>query len=207
MPDSQMNFLISDIGKVNIECDSGQYTIMGQASEEYPAEQIIENGQTFTVSSDDLKDIITNTSYATSKDDLKPVLQGVLFQIDNDGFVSVATDGHRLVKLVKKQIHSLDFTGAVVVPTKFLALLFTQLEDKENIAMMIGKNHIQIQLKDILVTSRIIKDPYPDYEGVIPKDNTKTLVVNRTQFTEAIKRVSIFSNKSSRQIALKLSEN
>ena len=73
--------------------------------------------------------------------------------------------------------------------------------------MLIGDNHVQAQLEDIIVTTRIIKDPYPDYEGVIPKDNTKTFVVNRDSFTEAIKRVSIFSNKSSRQVALELSEN
>ena len=65
----------------------------------------------------------------------------------------------------------------------------------------------KLQLEDVIITSRIIKDPYPDYEGVIPKDNTKTLIVNRDSFTEAIKRVSIFSNKSSRQVALELSEN
>jgi DNA polymerase-3 subunit beta len=44
------------------------------------------------------------------------------------------------------------------------------------------------------------------FEGVIPKDNTKTLIINRISFTEAIKRVSIFSNKLSRQVALELSE-
>ena len=59
----------------------------------------------------------------------------------------------------------------------------------------------------MVITSRIIKDPYPDYEGVIPKDNNKTLVINNEKFSEAIKRVSIFSNKSSRQISLELSEN
>ena len=73
--------------------------------------------------------------------------------------------------------------------------------------MLIGDNHIQVQLEEVTITTRIIKDPYPDYEGVIPKDNTKTLIVNRKSFTEAIKRVSIFSNKSSRQVALELSEN
>ena len=73
--------------------------------------------------------------------------------------------------------------------------------------MLIGENHIQVQFEDVTIISRIIKDPYPDYEGVIPKDNTKTLVVNKNNFTEAIKRVSIFSNKSSRQVALELNEN
>ena len=207
MPESKIDFSVSDIGKMNISCNAGRYTIMGQPPEEFPSEQAVENSKTLQVSSSELKDIINNTSYAASRDDLKPVLQGVLFQIQNDGIVSVATDGHRLVKLEKKKLHSLDYTGDVVVPIKFLSLLTTQLTGEGDVSMLIGDNHIQVQLKEVTITTRIIKDPYPDYEGVIPKDNTKTLVINKNNFTEAIKRVSIFSNKSSRQVALELSEN
>ena len=207
MPESNIDFNVSDIGKMNIFCNSGRYTIMGQSSDEFPSEQTIENSKTLRISSKELKDIIDNTSYAASKDDLKPVLQGVLFKIQNDRIVSVATDGHRLVKLEKKKLHSLDYTGEVVVPIKFLSLLTTQLNDDGDVSWLIGDNHIQVQLEDVTITTRIIKDPYPDYEGVIPKDNTKTLVINKNSFTEAIKRVSIFSNKSSRQVALEISEN
>ena len=42
---------------------------------------------------------------------------------------------------------------------------------------------------------------------IFPKNNTKTLIVDKELFSEAIKRVSIFSNKSSRQVALNISEN
>ena len=207
LPNTNINFTVSDIGKVNIECNSGKYTIMGQSKEEFPAEQIIENSKKLIVSAEELKDIIINTSYAASRDDLKPVLQGVLFQIEKEAIVTVATDGHRLVKLEKKHLHSLDYTGQVVVPIKFLSILTSQMEDEGEITLLIGEDHVQVQLENVIITTRIIKDPYPDYEGVIPKDNTKTLVINREDFSEAIKRVSIFSNKSSRQVALELSEN
>ena len=60
-------------------------------------------GKILTFSGKELKDIIQNTSYAASRDDLKPVLQGVLFKIEKDGIISVATDGHRLVKLEKNK--------------------------------------------------------------------------------------------------------
>ena len=207
MPDVIMNFTVSDIGKINIECNAGQYTIMGQSNDEFPTEQKIENSKTLTVLGEELKDIINNTSYAASKDDLKPVLQGVLFQIENEGIVSVATDGHRLVKLEKKKLHALDYTGSVVVPTKFLSLLNSQLKNNSDVSMLIGDNHIQVQIDNVIITTRIIKDPYPDYEGVIPKENTKTLVINKEAFSDAIKRISIFSNKSSRQVALEISDN
>jgi len=207
MPEKNIDFSVSDIGKMNISCNAGHYTIMGQPSEEFPSEQTVENSKQLKVSSEELKDIINNTSYAASKDDLKPVLQGVLFQIENDGIVSVATDGHRLVKLEKKNVHSIDYIGNVVVPIKFLVLLTTQLKDDGDVSMLIGDNHIQVNIEDVIITTRIIKDPYPDYEGVIPKNNTKTLIINKNNFTEAIKRVSIFSNKTSRQVALELSES
>ena len=70
-----------------------------------------------------------------------------------------------------------------------------------------GENHIQIQLINGTIMSRTIKDPYPDYEGVIPKENSNTLIVDKGLLEEAIKRVSIFSNKSSRQISLNISDN
>jgi len=207
MPENLMKFNVSDIGKVNIECNEGKYTIMGQPSEEFPSKQTIENSKTLRVSGEELKDIINNTSYAASRDDLKPVLQGVLFQIENNEIVSVATDGHRLVKLEKKKLNALDYTGSVVVPTKFLSLLNSQLINDYDVSILIGDNHVQVEIEDMVITTRIIKDTYPDYEGVIPKENKKTLVVNRNNFTEAIKRISIFSNKSSRQVALEISNN
>ena len=207
MPEDEINFNISENRRVNIICSSGNYTIGGQPNEEFPAEQKLDNPQTLTISSNELKNIINDTSYATSKDDLKPVLQGVFFQIEKNGIVSVATDGHRLVKTERKNINNQDYVGSIVVPTKFLNLLNTQLTSQNNISLLIGDNHIQVNINNIIITSRTIKDPYPDYEGVIPKENNKTLIVNKENFTSAIKRISIFSNKASKQIALEITEN
>ncbi len=65
--------------------------------------------------------------------------------------------------------------------------LNNQLEEETKASIIIGDNHIQIKLEKGTITSRIIKDPYPDYDGVIPKDNTKTLIIDKKTFTEAIK--------------------
>jgi len=207
MTEGKISFSISDIGKVSIACNQGQYTIMGLPQDEFPVEQAIENETAFTMDSKELLMIIKNTTYATSRDDLKPVLQGVLFQVDEQGFVSVATDGHRLVKYEKKDIHTPDYKGTVVVPTKFLSLLKNQLDEKESVSMIVGDNHIKIKINHGTIISRIIKDPYPDYEGVIPKDNSQTLIIDRDSFTAAVNRVSIFSNKASRQVSLNITKN
>ena len=110
------------------------------------------------------------------------------------------------VKVEKNDVHTIDYKGSVVVPSKFLSLLNNQLEEENETTMTIGDNYIQSKLNNGKLTSRIIKDTYPDYEGVIPKDNTKTLIVDKNAFSDAIKRVSIFSNKASKQVALNISE-
>ena len=48
----------------------------------------------------------------------------------------------------------------------------------------ICENHIHIEIDDIIITTRIIKDPYPDYDGVIPKENTNTVIINKECFSE-----------------------
>ena len=59
LPETNISFTVSDIGKVNIECNYGKYTIMGQQHEEFPSEQKIENNKEFIVSANELKDIIS----------------------------------------------------------------------------------------------------------------------------------------------------
>ena len=49
-----------------------------------------------------------------------------------------------------------------------------------------------------------IDGKYPNYEAVIPKENPNVLVIDRLQFMSSIKRVSIFANKTTHQIKLKL---
>ena len=89
----------------------------------------------------------------------------------------------------------------------FLSLLNALLEKNENSSMIVAENHIQMQINNATITSRIIKETFPDYEGVIPKDNENILIIDKNIFTEAVKRVSIFSNKASKQVALNISEN
>jgi len=57
---------------------------------------------------------------------------------------------------------------------------------------------------DIILVCRLIDGKYPNYEAVIPKENPNVLTIDRSQFLSSIKRVSIFSNKTTHQIKLKL---
>ncbi|MFQ6609216.1 MAG: DNA polymerase III subunit beta, partial [Fidelibacterota bacterium] len=174
---------------------------------EFPAIPTIDQANELLLKSEDLTEMIDNTIYTVSRDEMKPALQGVLLQVNENQIITVATDGHRLVRFIKEQKKSQAFEGQVVMPSKFLALIRHQLNDIEDLALKISENHVQISFDDTIIYSRIIKQRFPDYESVIPQDNDKKLVVNKNELLSSVKRVSIFSNKSTKQISLSITKD
>ena len=191
--------------KTSIKTDFGEYDLMAKPADEFPAIPEIGNKYNFKISSEILKKIIKTTFFAISKDELKPALTGVLFRINKPNIIAVSTDGHRLVRHIRKDFTSNKIKGDFIAPRKFLSFLLTQLLDKE-VKMLLGENYIAAKLNTDIVITRLIDERFPDYESVIPKDNNKTLIINKDDFLSAVKRVSIFSNKSTHQVAINLIE-
>ena len=99
-----------------------------------------------------------------------------------------------------------DYNYKVVVPSKFLSVLFDHISMEENINLQLSNDHIMVQIGNINIISRLIKDQYPDFEAVIPYENNKEIIINKDKLIHAVKRVSIFSNKTTKQISLSFSE-
>ena len=204
LPDCELNFSISANGKITINNNVGNYSIMALNPEEFPSEPILESISNIDIEAKLMQNMINNTLYAASKDDLKPVLQGVLFNIENNTITGVATDGHRLVKTTNSVDG--DYNQKVIVPSKFLSALMDNLKSNQNISLQLSDNHIMVQLTNINIISRIIKDQYPDFESVIPYENNKEVRIDKHNLIDAVKRVSIFSNKTTKQISLSFSD-
>ena len=99
-----------------------------------------------------------------------------------------------------------DYNHKVIVPYKFLAALLDSIDNNQNINLQLSDNHIMVQINNINIISRIIKDQYPDFESVIPYENNKEIQINRDELINAVKRVSIFSNKTTKQLSLSFSD-
>jgi len=207
MPDEKICFSLTDIGKIGISSTFGNYTIMGQKTDDFPSRFSLENTKKITLKSQELNKIINNTTYAISKDEMKPALQGVLFEIEKNNITAVATDGHRLVCYKKNIEEEISFTGSVVVPKKFLNIISHQDDKGETTDIILSENHVKISKKNIITTSRIIKEKYPEYKKVIPQDNNLEAVIEKNTFAESIKRVSVFSNKSTKQVSTEFDQN
>ncbi len=72
---------------------------------------------------------------------------------------------------------------------------------------LVRDNHMTALINGDTYFTRIIDERFPDFDSVIPKDNDKELIVDRNEILSAVRRVSIFSNRSTHQIALRLSSD
>jgi len=199
-----LTFSIDKHFGIEITSDNGKYKVMGENPDNFPKEPAADETSSFNTTSAILVTAINKTLFAVSNDDLRPAMTGVFFEMDKKGLQFVATDAHRLVRYKRTDV-SCPKTDSLIVPKKPLTLLKTALPDNEDeITISYNSNHLFVKHGTTQMSCRLIDARFPDYKVVIPVDNPYKLTVSRTDFQSALRRVSIFSNKSTNQVALNI---
>lgn len=204
IPEQPLTFNIDKNFGVELTSDNGKYKVMGENPDNFPKEPAADDATTFSMSSSVLVNAINKTLFAVSNDDLRPAMTGVFFELDKKGFQCVATDAHRLVKYRRTDI-SCPKSDSFIVPKKPLNLLKAALPDNEDqLNISYNSNHLFIQHGQTHMSCRLIDARFPDYKVVIPTDNPYKLIASRSDFQGALRRVSVFSNKSTNQVVLSI---
>lgn len=204
LPDQPLTFNIDKNFGIEITSDNGKYKVMGENPDNFPKEPSADTTTSFTMTSSALVTAINKTLFAVSNDDLRPAMTGVFFELDKKGITAVATDAHRLVKYKRNDV-SCPKADTFIVPRKPLNLLKSALPDNQDeLKVSYNSNHLFVDHGSTQMVCRLIDARFPDYKVVIPGDNPYKMVVSRTDFQSALRRVSIFSNKSTNQVALSI---
>ena len=148
---------------------------------------------------------INKALFAVSNDDLRPAMTGVFFELNKKYIQFVATDAHRLVRYKRTDV-ACPKDESFIVPKKPLNLLKNALPDNDDeLTISYNSNHLFVSHGTTQLICRLIDARFPDYKVVIPTDNPYKLIVNKADFQGALRRVSVFSNKSTNQVALTIS--
>ena len=188
---------------VEISSDYGKYKVAGQDGEDFPKIPEISGGKSFEMPSSVLAASINRTVFATGNDEIRPVMSGVFFQLSKDDITFVATDAHRLVRYTRKDAKA-NATGAFILPKKPLNLLKNLPSGDGKVKITYNDSNAFFEFDNYQIICRLIEGKYPNYEAVIPKENPNQLTIDRVAFMNSIRRVSIFSNKTTHQVRLKL---
>src|SRR3954464_3800610 len=205
IPDQPLTFNIDKNFAIEITSDNGKYKVMGENPDNFPKEPVADETTSFSMISSALVTAINKTLFAVSNDDLRPAMTGVFFELDKNFIQFVATDAHRLVRYKRTDVKC-PKNDSFIVPRKPLNLLKSALPDNDDeITISYNSNHLFVKHGTTAMSCRLIDARFPDYKVVIPNDNPYKLVVAKTDFQNALRRVSVFSNKSTNQVALNIS--
>ncbi|MBJ6367053.1 DNA polymerase III subunit beta [Snuella sedimenti] len=203
-PEQPLTFVVEDNNTIEISSNHGKYALAYASGEEFPKAVVLEDPSKTIVTGDILATAISKTIFAAGNDDLRPVMSGVFFQFSTEGLTFVATDAHKLVKYSRADVTASQ-VAEFIMPKKPLNLLKGILAaSEEDVTIEYNESNAKFTFENSELICRLIDGKYPNYEAVIPKENPNKLVIDRTQFLNSVRRVSIFSNKTTHQIRLKI---
>jgi DNA polymerase-3 subunit beta len=205
LPNQPLTFDIDKNFGIEITSDNGKYKVMGENPDNFPKEPPADDTSAFTMTSHQLLTAINKSIFAVSNDDLRPAMTGVFFELEKTGLTVVATDAHRLVRYRLKEVNC-PKTDNFIVPKKPLNLLKSSLPDNEDeISVSYNSNHMFVTHGTVELSCRLLDARFPDYKVVIPAENPYRMTIGRQDFQSALRRVSIFSNKSTNLVTLNIS--
>ena len=199
-----LTFSKTDNNTIEISASNGKYSLAYLNGDEFPKQIELLDAYETKVKASDLGNAINSTIFASGTDDLRPVMNGVFFQFNSDSLKFVATDAHKLVKFETTE-YTANEVSEFIMPKKPLQILKGILQG-ENSELVIQHNdsNAKFIFDKSSITCRLIDGKFPNYEAVIPKDNPNVLTIDRQLFLNSVRRVSIFSNKTTNQIRIKI---
>ena len=208
LPEQPVTFSIDDQNyNIEINSDNGRYKLAGENSADFPKVPSISDGYSSEINSDVLNSAISNTIFSTSTDELRPAMTGVFFKLASAECTFVSTDGHRLVKYIRTDIKGDEVDHDMILPRKSLNLLKSILpsDSSSEIKLEFNASNAYFSFENIKMVCRLIDERYPDYDNVIPSDNSNNVTISKPEILGSLKRISIYANKTTNQVRFKIS--
>jgi DNA polymerase-3 subunit beta len=192
-----------------IRAGSSRFKIHGLAADDFPTLPSLPaaepNGRV-QIPFADFRRMVAKVLFAVSAEESRFQLNGALLKVKDGSLEIVATDGHRLA-LVEKREETLAKAGAedsVLVPRKALQEL-QRLEGEGLLEFRRGEHHLSFRLGRRELICRILEGTFPDYERVIAKDNDKKVLFDRKALAEAVQRAALMTSDRARAVRLQFS--
>ncbi len=209
LPDQPLTFDVNDETlEVYIYYHNGKYNFIGLKGDEYPQpKELKDSAISIQMDAETLFEGINRTVFATADDELRPVMNGIYFDITADNLTFVASDGHKLVRVITNDAKG-EGRSSFILPKKPANLLKSLLpKETGTVELKFDENNAYITMNNYTMVCRFVEGRYPNYNSVIPQNNPNSVTLDRLSLLNALKRVAVFSNPGSSLIKLQLAED
>ena len=202
LPPSPVKMAAAGEQRVTLDCGRSHFKILGLPRDEFPSFPAVRFNESWRIRSGELQKLISHTSFAVSTEESRPILNGVLWELRPESMRMVATNGHRLAKMELPIKTAAAPSSDLIVPPKALEQVRRLFPQDEELEIARGENHLGFRSPFTSVFTRLIEGPYPPYDQVIPRDNNRVAVADRTSLMSALRRMSVIASDQTHRIRL-----
>ncbi|MBS3740714.1 MAG: DNA polymerase III subunit beta [Candidatus Cloacimonetes bacterium] len=205
LPDNEIFFETKD-KSLHVKCEHINFDLIYTGTDDFPEMPERDWDDSFQIDANLFSDMVEKTSFAVSEQVGRPAFSGVLWEIDSDTQIMVATDGKRLGKF-KTDLSLNVEKNKMIIPIKGLNLVRRIIGDNgEKLDILPEENVISFKYDSYKIFSRLIEANYPDYDAVIPYDNSKFVKMNPQDLKKAVQRISLLASEDTLKVKLIFSE-
>lgn len=205
LPEQPLTFSLDNKSfSIEITSDNGKYKLTGENGEDFPRIPVPQDIKDIKLSSAVLKKAISHSLFAVGTDELRPAMTGVNLELNSEGITFVATDAHKLVRFKRSDTKATKSTS-LIIPRKALMLLNNALPMEDTLVKIsYNSSNAFFSFGNVSLICRLIDARFPDYNAVIPLDNPNKLIIPTQDILNSLRRLTIFANKTTHQVTLKL---
>jgi len=211
LPGGDISIKLLENHWVQIRCGRSNTKMVGMARANYPQVPEFPSIAVTSISVPALKTLIARTIFAISNEESRYTLNGALLVIKAESLAMVATDGHRLAYVEKPNeiLEGISGEKRVLIPRKALQELQQLLSatEAEKVEFADDERTLFFRVGHRTLSTRKLSGQFPNFEAVMPNDNTKFAVVRCSELSAAIERVAQFADERSGAIRLRLESN
>ncbi|MEY2412880.1 MAG: polymerase subunit beta [Acidobacteriaceae bacterium] len=208
LPDADVTIKLLENHYVSIRCGRSNTKMVGMARSNFPGLPAFPTVGVVKIPAQVLRSMIAKTGFAIASEESRYTLNGALMVLKPESITMVATDGHRLAHIERpgERFDGVSGEMKTLVPKKAMDELKSLLDstDADTIDFAKDESTLFFRIGQRLLTSRQLTGQFPNYEAVLPKDNSKSINLHSDELSAAISRVAQFADERSRAVRLKL---
>jgi DNA polymerase III subunit beta len=191
-----------------IKSEKSSYNLFGLAPDDFPLPVQFSPIRRLTLKQEELVRMLSRISYAASTDDSRKTLNGILFNIKENAFTVVATDGKRLALVEKVAENFSGDDGQAIVPSKSVMEIQRLFAGgNEEVSVEFGESQVSFSMEGRTLTSKLVEGSYPNYRQVIPTSFSRKIEIPATIFSSALQRISNVVSESNSYVNIKFDSN
>lgn len=209
LPDgAQISIQVGGDGRLEIDAGRSHFTLPLLPPGDFPKMTADGFTHSFSLKAAELRRLIDKTKFAISTEETRYYLNGIYLHGHDGVLRTVATDGHRLALAEMELPQGATGLPGIIIPRKTIAEVRRLIDNGESdIEVSVSDSKIRFHYGSAVLTSKLIDGTFPDYDRVIPKNNTKELIIDNKVFSDAVDRVATISAEKSRSVKLSLTKD